>query len=53
MSHGGAVGVMANDTPGTSIMAARARLVRIIDKCFMKKNGYGVILIFCSHSIKR
>jgi len=49
---GGAAGVMAKDTLGTSIIAARARLVRIIDKCFMNKNRYGGILIFCSVSIK-
>jgi len=41
-------GVMANDTPGTSLIAARARLVRIIDKCFRNKNKYDGILIFCS-----
>jgi len=28
-------GVMAKDTPGTSIIMEWTRLVRIIDKCFM------------------
>jgi len=48
MSHGGAAGVMAKDTPGTSIIMARARLVRIIRKCLILEYNYDYILIFCS-----
>jgi hypothetical protein len=48
MSHGGAAGVMAKDTPGTGMIRARARLVKIIDKCLICEYIYDGIIMFCT-----